>query len=207
MKLKFGILFSILGLSLTSCGEQYPDENSKLDMEVDNIVTGDISTDEFKLDASFTDKKLSLDARKDDFSGRLMASEDSTGEDLSLGVKIVISGYKATFSYVDVKISEAVIDNTLGSDTLIASKYLTVSDKQIALADFTLTQDGNTNIYTYDLTIDFAWGEKFNSMNPADYFDEDENGKLVDNNEVRNELNSLGSVASNTRLFVNLTAK
>ncbi len=207
MKLKFGILFSILGLTLTSCGEQYPDENSKLDMEVDNIVTGDISTDEFKLNANFTDKKLSLDARKDDFSGRLMASEDSTGEDLSLGVKIVISGYKATFSYVDVKISEAVIDNTLGSDTLLASKYLTVSDKQIALADFTLTQNGNTNIYTYDLTIGFAWGEKFNSMNPADYFDEDENGKLVDNNEVRNELNSLASVASNTRLFVNLTAK
>lgn len=207
MKLKFGILFSILGLSLTSCGEQYPDENSKLDMEVDDIVTGDISTDEFRLDANFTDNKLSLDARKDDFSGRLMASEDSTGEDLSLGVKIVISGYKATFSYVDVKISEAVIDNTLGSDTLLASKYLTVSDKEIALADFTLTQDGNTNIYTYDLTIDFAWGEKFNSMNPADYFDEDENGKLVDNNEVRNELNSLASVASNTRLFVNLTAK
>ncbi len=207
MKLKFGILFSILGLTLASCGEQYPDENSKLDMEVDNIVTGDISTDKFKLDANFTDKKLSLDARKDDFSGRVMASEDSTGEDLSLGVKIVISGYKATFSYVDVKISEAVIDNTLGSDTLLASKYLTVSDKQIALADFTLTQDGNTNIYTYDLTIGFAWGEKFNSMNPADYFDEDENGKLVDNNEVRNELNSLASVASNTRLFVNLTAK
>lgn len=207
MKLKFGILFSILGLTLTSCGEQYPDENSKLDMEVDDIVTGDISTDEFKLDSSFTDNKLSLDARKDDFSGRVMASEDSTGEDLSLGVKIVISGYKATFSYVDVKISEAVIDNTLGSDTLLASKYLNVSDKQIALADFTLTQDGNTNIYTYDLTIDFAWGEKFNSMNPADYFDEDENGKLVDNNEVRNELNSLASVASNTRLFVNLTAK
>ncbi len=207
MKLKFAILFSILGWTLTSCGEQYPDENSKLDMEVDDIVTGDISTDEFRLDANFTDKKLSLDARKDDFSGRLMASEDSTGEDLSLGVKIVISGYKATFSYVDVKISEAVIDNTLGSDTLIASKYLTVSDKQIALADFTLTQDENTNIYTYDLTIDFAWGEKFNSMNPADYFDEDENGKLVDNNEVRNELNSLASVASNTRLFVNLTAK
>lgn len=207
MKLKFGILFSILGLSLTSCGEQYPDENSKLDMEVDDIVTGDISTDEFKLNANFTDNKLSLDARKDDFSGRLMASEDSTGEDLSLGVKIVISGYKATFSYVDVKISEAVIDNTLGSDTLLASKYLTVSDKEIALADFTLTQDGNTNIYTYDLTIDFIWGEKFNSMNPADYFDEDENGKLVDNNEVRNVLNSLASVASNTRLFVNLTAK
>lgn len=176
-------------------------------MEVDDIVTGDISTDEFRLDANFTDNKLSLDARKDDFSGRLMASEDSTGEDLSLGVKIVISGYKATFSYVDVKISEAVIDNTLGSDTLLASKYLTVSDKEIALADFTLTQDGNTNIYTYDLTIDFAWGEKFNSMNPADYFDEDENGKLVDNNEVRNVLNSLASVASNTRLFVNLTAK
>lgn len=207
MKLKFAILFSILGLTLASCGEQYPDENSKLDMEVDDIVTGDISTDEFKLDANFTDNKLSLDARKDDFSGRLMASEDSTGEDLSLGVKIVISGYKATFSYVDVKISEAVIDNTLGSDTLLASKYLTVSDKEIALADFTLTQDGNTNIYTYDLTIDFIWGEKFNSMNPADYFDEDENGKLVDNNEVRNVLNSLASVASNTRLFVNLTAK
>lgn len=207
MKLKFSILFSILGLTLASCGEQYPDENSKLDMDVDDIVTGDISTDEFKLGANFTDNKLSLDARKDDFSGRLMASEDSTGEDLSLGVKIVISGYKATFSYVDVKISEAVIDNTLGSDTLLASKYLTVSDKQIALADFTLTQDGNTNIYTYDLTIDFAWGEKFNSMNPADYFDEDENGKLVDNNEVRNELNSLASVASNTRLFVNLSAK
>lgn len=207
MKLKFAILFSILGLTLASCGEQYPDENSKLDMEVDDIVTGDISTDEFKLDANFTDNKLSLDARKDDFSGRLMASEDSTGEDLSLGVKIVISGYKATFSYVDVKISEAVIDNTLGSDTLLASKYLTVSDKEIALADFTLTQDGNTNIYTYDLIIDFAWGEKFNSMNPADYFDEDENGKLVDNNEVRNVLNSLASVASNTRLFVNLTAK
>lgn len=207
MKLKFAILFSILGWTLASCGEQYPDENSKLDMEVDDIVTGDISTDEFKLDANFADNKLSLDARKDDFSGRVMATEDSTGEDLSLGVKIVISGYKATFSYVDVKISEAVIDNILGSDTLLASKYLIVSDKQIALADFTLTQDGNTNIYTYDLTIDFAWGEKFNSMNPADYFDEDENGKLVDNNEVRNELNSLASVASNTRLFVNLTAK
>lgn len=111
-------------------------------------------------------------------------------ENLTLRYTVTISSTsKSAFKQLEVTMTETGTDATKITTATTTNKWVVApkcfGKTEIVKAETvtpTETQgEKNITIYTwlFDYDLTFAWGEGFNNMNPAKYFDEDETGKKV----------------------------
>ena len=51
----------------------------------------------------------------------------------------------------------------------------------------------------FEYTITFEWGSAFNTLNPGEYYDNDETGKLVDDETMKSTLEDLRTCIYNSQ--------
>lgn len=61
---------------------------------------------------------------------------------------------------------------------------------------------GSSGSFTYTLTLRWAWGEAFNSKDPCEYYNKDEEGKLVPNKDVGTEMETFRDAINATTFNV-----
>ena len=72
--------------------------------------------------------------------------------------------------------------------------------------DFTLSGEGAIKTASFEYTIAFSWGNKFNGSNPGEYYDEDVNGKEIGIDVVETTLTAMHELLDNTGFSVTFVA-
>lgn len=197
------VLATLLSCSLVGvafAGFLYGDGDNLADNSVTPVIDNITFSKVMNTTVSLAEgDKLVLDGAKGDVSGRVTTTGE--GEDLSITINITVSGTKTVFEYAEINANDI--------NGVITNKYLKLSDesKSIPVSEFKLEQDGDINTYNITKELKFVWSEKFNSMNPSLYFDEDETGKSLSLKEVSDELNSFKAAVDNTELTLSVVTR
>lgn len=147
-----------------------------------------------------------FEPKKEDRSGRITSKDEDNFENLS----ITIEGKVNNPSYVGslkVELVE-VASETDGKITPKAKEdsglykaneanYIVTPSCFYNPTDITLSSTTETSI-NFSYTITFEWGSLFGSMNPGEYFDEDEVGKTIDDATMMERLVGLRSTIYGT---------
>ena len=161
-----------------------------------------VTDDNFNLKISLDESNntINLDARKDDNEGNFKFDGNGNGEDLTFVVNVEVKGYHADFESVSLTIED-------GGEGVISKGYVKIDNVTVNKADFTLNNSSSTYVYTKNVTMTFKWGDMFNNQNPADYYDTDEEGRLVDDETAIDTINTMIDTISQTKLTVTGTVK
>ena len=153
---------------------------------------------------SLTEDKLNLDlsgSKVTDDNFNLKISLDESNNTICLdAVNVEVKGYHADFDSVSLTIED-------GGEGVISKGYVKIDNVTVNKADFTLNNSSSTYVYTKNVTMTFKWGDMFNNQNPADYYDTDEEGMLVDDETAIEAINTMIDTISQTKLTVTGTVK
>ena len=159
---------------------QDPPENLdvKIAWSIDNFeIVGEVFV-EFKIPATVwqavEDGYLAIDTQNAN-------AQDFTGFEVVGDETVETVNYKV-LRYTIQSGKEDAIKNTGSSDDGIVT--------------YTVTKDGAGNVTKVDfkMNIAFTWGEKFGTVNPGEYYDTHEEGKLVEFQEMKDTLNTFKEV-------------
>lgn len=130
-------------------------------------------------------------------SGRLQ----STGNgDLTAVITLTFdSKTQAVIPALDV-----TIEAKNGTDDAVKKGYI-VNPENVSLTynDFT----GSEGSWTYDLTLNWSWGEKFGNTDPCAYYNIGGAGQSIDNSTMNSELEAFKTAVAATTFTVNIAPK
>lgn len=174
-----------------------------------NITVGEVSDTQIKvaIDAGVKNGTISLDAEKDDYTGRVQIEQGGAGAKLThtisgtleVGSNKTILG-NLDLSYV-VNIKYMPGDQVANDD--FVAQYITENRLSHLVTGFefatkttiTPTQDAvEANKGTFSFDIGFAWGSKYSGMNPSVFYDTpaaSNGGASISDTDVLNELYAL----------------
>jgi len=200
-------LFSILALAGTGFASFIISEKQTTDLE-GNIEIGEVDDETTTFyDVALSHNTISFNPSKNDKSGRVR-SDGSDDEVLSTTLTFDFD-YAKNLSSITVQ-----LDLTQGIKDAISQNYITLTDQQDLENGKVFQVDGPTYSsldtshignskrsgltdgkgFTY--TIEFGWGSLFHYKNPDEYYDNDDQGKLVSDDDMITTLNSLHSLLS-----------
>ncbi len=162
-----------------------------------NITVGTISDSSIKIsNVQFKDGKNSFifEPKQGDENGRVR--HDGTNfENLS----VTITGEVSPNTYVSSATIE--MDVPEGITAAVGKNYLVLPECATAAQNLSLTkkESPDETVSTFEYTITFTWGSAFNEMNPGEYYDEDETGKLVADETMKETLQDLKTCIYNSQ--------
>lgn len=161
------------------------------------------------------DDTFVFDAKKDDRDGRVKWGQDkeqtsqTPGENLTITFDVTVSPV-SSLDTLTVKIElPAGVQKAVDEGYLVAPACTSAvtlyeykeensnGNHQTAAATNWNYQEA-TDKATFNYSITFAWGEKFNGMNPCEYYDEDPAGMLVDDADVKTQMQAFETLLRGT---------
>lgn len=183
-------------------------------VEVDTIVdkSFELTIDDWNAEnKTWTGATISFDAKKDDADGRVKFQENGTGdagEQLNLTLSGTVTNAAALGKQpdgADAGVVKVEIKLPTSLTKAITEGYITLSytvlgqQKQdvtvgnaaehvetIWIVPTAAATEGDPS--TFSVTFNFGWGAKFNGQNPCEYYDLDDAGKAVTNENMKAEL-------------------
>ncbi len=163
-----------------------------------DISVGFVDKQSYTVTATLTgDKTLKLEPKKTDTSGRVQFKTGSDSEKLSLDLDVKILGDTQLYNAVSITATASKKDASK-TDDLFTLKYLKFDEIVIVGSESWDCPAEETTIFS--TTVSFSWGDAFSNMNPSEYYDIDEQGKLVDDSTMESTLNNLKESANNTKI-------
>ena len=188
-------------------------EEADAPVEVDKIDDESFELTIEQLDEAGTEwdgALLSFDAKKEDTTGRVQFQtngENDGGEQLELLLSGTVTNIGALGVQPETTTKSIKVDITLPASIVAAinADYLTAS-YTVGTAKTDINVDGKTGDQTitvwivptanaqdatkgdFAITLKFGWGDAFNGKNPCEYYDLDETGKNVTNEDMKTAL-------------------
>ena len=204
-------LSAFMGVGLISTGFAAWIMSSNASAQKESNVTvatlSDVSMSFQNVDIQ-NDKSIVFGAAEGDRSGRLTGNGEED-ECLSIVVTGTITnayelGKLEAKLELPSSIQQAVTQGYLiapdsANKTLNVYTAATESQAETRHNDLAITFSGeNNSTATFSYTVKFAWGEKFNNMNPSLYYDEDPIGKEVSNEDMAEEMKVFRALLANS---------
>ena len=151
-----------------------------------NVKVGVISDNEMtiSLDHESFDQTISFNAPSTDTTGRIRYGSDEIGAE---NLTITVSGEITNATYLNRLTIK--MDKITSITAAIEANYIALVNADDWYGnEFTIptTGEGSTKSFSYELG--FKWGTAFGGVNPSRYYDEDENGKLITDAEMKSQL-------------------
>lgn len=147
-----------------------------------SVSVGTVTDKHLTMEVTLTESAISLDAKSGDNSGNWQW-DGSNSEDLTVTASIKVTGDPTLWTGVDIT----------ATGNLISGGYLAFTKKTVSQGSHPdQTGPGASITLTEELTV--AWGDKFESQNPTDYFDGSSWSSGID--AAKSLLSSMSSVAA-----------
>lgn len=165
--------------------------------ESGNITVGTVSDSSIKIsNVQFKDDNDSFifEPKEEDTAGRVR-NDGVNFENLS----VTVTGEISPNTYVSSATIEMEVPE--GITAAIGKNYLVLPTCATSAQTLTLNpkESPNETVSTFEYTITFKWGEAFNGKNPGEYYDNDEAGKLVEDETMKNTLEDLRTCIYNSQ--------
>ncbi|CCZ85039.1 unknown [Firmicutes bacterium CAG:631] len=162
-----------------------------------NITVGTVSDSSIKIsNVQFKDGNDSFvfEPKEDDEAGRVR-NDGENFENLS----VTVTGEISPNTYVTSATIEMEVPE--GITAAVGKNYLVLPDCATSAQTLTLNpkESPNETVSTFEYTITFKWGEAFNGKNPGEYYDNDEAGKLVEDETMKTTLEDLRTCIYNSQ--------
>lgn len=162
-----------------------------------NITVGTVSDSSIKIsNVQFKDGNDSFvfEPKEDDEAGRVR-NDGVNFENLS----VTVTGEISPNTYVSSATIEMEVPE--GITAAIGKNYLVLPTCATSAQTLTLNpkESPDETVSTFEYTITFVWGSAFNGKNPGEYYDEDEAGKLVDDETMKSTLEDLKTCIYNSQ--------
>lgn len=197
----FGIfIFAAIALISTGFAAWVMSTNAKDSTGPGNVSVGTVT--DASLEININNKNavgsFIFEPSEGDITGRVRVDETGAHESL----KVTLTGTVAPKKYLKTLIIKlSVVETDTNNETKFTAgikkaaelgyidlpkEYFSETGKVI---QFTGNDDGDN--YSINETISFAWGKSFEGVNPSIYYDENEEGKKVSDDEVKKTLEDL----------------
>lgn len=165
--------------------------------ESGNITVGTVSDSSIKIsNVQFKDDNDSFifEPKEEDTAGRVR-NDGVNFENLS----VTVTGEISPNTYVSSATIEMEVPE--GITAAIGKNYLVLPTCATSAQTLTLNpkESPDETVSTFEYTITFEWGSAFNGKNPGEYYDEDEAGKLVDDETMKSTLEDLKTCIYNSQ--------
>lgn len=165
--------------------------------ESGNITVGTVSDSSIKIsNVQFKDDNDSFifEPKEEDTAGRVR-NDGVNFEKLS----VTVTGEISPNTYVSSATIEMEVPE--GITAAIGKNYLVLPTCATSAQTLTLNpkESPDETVSTFEYTITFVWGSAFNGKNPGEYYDEDEAGKLVDDETMKSTLEDLKTCIYNSQ--------
>lgn len=165
--------------------------------ESGNITVGTVSDSSIKIsNVQFKDDNDSFifEPKEEDTAGRVR-NDGVNFENLS----VTVTGEISPNTYVSSATIEMEVPE--GITAAIGKNYLVLPTCATSAQTLTLNpkESPDETVSTFEYTITFVWGSAFNGKNPGEYYDEDEAGKLVDDETMKSTLEDLKTCIYNSQ--------
>ena len=162
-----------------------------------NITVGTVSDSSIKIsNVQFKDDNDSFifEPKEEDTAGRVR-NDGVNFENLS----VTVTGEISPNTYVSSATIEMEVPE--GITAAVEKYYLVLPDCATSAQPLTLNpkEAPDQTVSTFEYTITFVWGSAFNGKNPGEYYDEDEAGKLVDDETMKSTLEDLKTCIYNSQ--------
>jgi hypothetical protein len=162
-----------------------------------NITVGTVSDSSIKIsNVQFKDDNDSFifEPKEEDTAGRVR-NDGVNFENLS----VTVTGEISPNTYVSSATIEMEVPE--GITAAIGKNYLVLPTCATSAQTLTLNpkESPDETVSTFEYTITFVWGSAFNGKNPGEYYDEDEAGKLVDDETMKSTLEDLKTCIYNSQ--------
>ena len=162
-----------------------------------NITVGTVSDSSIKIsNVQFKDDNDSFifEPKEEDTAGRVR-NDGVNFENLS----VTVTGEISPNTYVSSATIEMEVPE--GITAAIGKNYLVLPTCATSAQTLTLNpkESHDETVSTFEYTITFVWGSAFNGKNPGEYYDEDEAGKLVDDETMKSTLEDLKTCIYNSQ--------
>lgn len=163
-----------------------------------NITVGTVSDSSIKIsNVQFKDDNDSFifEPKGSDKTGRVRSDKTGPYENLS----VTVTGEISPNTYVSSATIEMEVPE--GITAAIGKNYLVLPTCATSAQTLTLNpkESPDETVSTFEYTITFVWGSAFNGKNPGEYYDEDEAGKLVDDETMKSTLEDLKTCIYNSQ--------
>ena len=168
--------------------------------ESGNITVGTVSDSSIKIsNVQFKDDNDSFifEPKEEDTAGRVR-NDGVNFENLS----VTVTGEISPNTYVSSATSATIeMEVPEGITAAIGKNYLVLPTCATSPQKLTLNpkEAPDQTVSTFEYTITFEWGSAFNGKNPGEYYDEDEAGKLVDDETMKSTLEDLKTCIYNSQ--------
>ena len=165
--------------------------------ESGNITVGTVSDSSIKIsNVQFKDglDSFIFEPKEEDTAGRVR-NDGVNFENLS----VTVTGEISPNTYVSSATIEMEVPE--GITAAIGKDYLVLPTCATSPQTLTLNpkEAPDQTVSTFEYTITFGWGSAFNGKNPGEYYDEDEAGKLVDDETMKSTLEDLKTCIYNSQ--------
>lgn len=162
-----------------------------------NITVGTVSDSSIKIsNVQFKDglDSFVFEPKEEDTAGRVR-NDGVNFENLS----VTVTGEISPNTYVSSATIEMEVPE--GITAAIGKNYLVLPTCATSPQILTLNpkEAPDQTVSTFEYTITFEWGSAFNGKNPGEYYDEDEAGKLVDDETMKSTLEDLKTCIYNSQ--------
>lgn len=162
-----------------------------------NITVGTVSDSSIKIsNVQFKDGNDSFvfEPKEDDEAGRVR-NDGENFENLS----VTVTGEISPNTYVSSATIEMEVPE--GITAAIGKNYLVLPTCATSAQTLTLNpkESPDETVSTFEYTITFVWGSAFNGKNPGEYYDNDEAGKLVEDETMKSTLEDLRTCIYNSQ--------
>lgn len=195
-------LFAFIAIALISTGfaswVMSTDSQENIDggLNVGAVAEGQIEFKDITVDPEH--KSFSFEPKQTDNTGRVRAAQgtDAKFENLTVTItgKITNLKYLGEFNLkfdIPEKIEQAAAKSYIVLPVEDVVIYTHTEGVLVAPNGYVIAVnvDETNDILTFEIVINFSWGEKFNGKNPGEYFDEDPEGLAYSDSEVKDILN------------------
>lgn len=151
-----------------------------------NVKVGVISDTDMKIELNgpSMNQTISFNAPSSDNTGRIRYGNDEIGAE---NLTITVAGKITNATYLNRLTIK--MDKITSITAAINANYIALVNADDWYGnEFTIptTGEGSTKSFSYELG--FKWGTAFGGVNPSRYYDEDKNGKLVTDAEMKSQL-------------------
>lgn len=190
----FGVLiFMSIALISTGFAAWVMSTNANQNQE-GNVTVGQVTEGKLKItELTLSNDSFIFEPKEADTSGRVRWDEvvDEKGKAVNAeSLEITVTGKVSPTKYLG---SLAVkLELPAGVSDAITAGYIKLDDVTLISENGkSLTFDKNKNEYEFSVEIKFTWGDKFNNLNPGEYYDTDPEGMKVSDEEVKKTLEDL----------------
>lgn len=166
--------------------------------ESGNITVGTVSDSSITIsNVQFKDEidSFVFEPKEDDTTGRVRRGNDGSYENLS----VTVTGEISPKTYVTGATIQLTVPEGITTAASEAKNYIVLPSCVETPQALDIASNVVEDTIHFEYTITFEWGSAFNTLNPGEYYDNDETGKLVDDETMKSTLEDLRTCIYNSQ--------